>query len=140
MNAKVQDLMTASVVTTEPHRTIDHVRGMMDRNKIGAIPIVDSEGKAKGIVSATDLVPELNGSSPISSIMSEKVYTVPEYDEVSTAARVMRNHKVHHLVVTREKEVVGVVSAFDLLKLVEGHRFVAKAAPTPSKRKGSKRV
>jgi CBS domain-containing protein len=140
MNAKVQDLMTAAVVTTEPHRTIDHVRRMMKRNQIGAIPIVDSEGRPSGIVSATDLVRELNGNSPISTIMSEGVYTIPEYDEVSTAARVMRSHRVHHLVVTREKQVVGVVSAFDLLKLVEDHRFVAKPAPTRSTRKGSKRA
>jgi signal-transduction protein with cAMP-binding, CBS, and nucleotidyltransferase domain len=140
MNAKVQDLMTESVVTTEQHRTIDHVRGIMERNKIGVIPIVDSDGRAKGIVSATDLVPELNGRSPIGTIMSAKVHTVPEYDEVSTAARVMRNHRVHHLIVTREKQVVGVVSAFDLLRLVEDHRYVAKPAPTRSKRKGSKRV
>ena len=51
----------------------------------------------------------------------------------------MRNHKIHRVVVTHEKQVVGILSAFDLLKLVEGHRFVAKTAPTSSKRKGSKR-
>lgn len=140
MNAKVQDLMTASVVTTEPHRSVDHVRKMMDRNQIGAIPVVGSEGQPLGIVSAADLVSDLKGSSPISTVMREKVYTIPQYDEVSTAARVMRNHRIHHLVVTHEKEVVGVLSAFDLLKLVEEHRFVAKPAPGQSKRKGSKRA
>jgi hypothetical protein len=31
------------------------------------------------------------------------------------------------------------LSAFDLLQLVESHRYVAKNAPTPSKRKGGKR-
>ena len=72
--------------------------------------------------------------------MTEKVYTVPKYDDVSTAARVMRNHHIHRVVVTHEQAVVGVLSSFDLLKLVEGHRFVAKNAPTPSKRKGSKRA
>ena len=140
MNAKVQELMTATVVTTEPHRSVDHVRKIMDRNQIGAIPVVDTDGQPQGVVSATDLVAEPNGGSPISSIMSEKVYTIPQYDDVSTAARIMRNHKIHHLIVTHEQQVVGVVSAFDLLKLVEDHRFVAKPAPTPSKRKSSKRA
>jgi hypothetical protein len=32
-----------------------------------------------------------------------------------------------------------VLSSFDLLKLVEDHRFVLKNAPTTSDRKGSKR-
>ena len=45
----------------------------------------------------------------------------------------------YHLVVTHEKEVVGIISSFDLLKLVEDKRFVAKAGPTPSKRKSSRK-
>lgn len=139
MNVKVHDLMTRTVVTTEAHRSIDHVRKMLGRNRIGAIPVVDHEGQPVGIVSQTDLVRHLNGNSPVSTIMTDKVYTVPQYDDVSTAARVMRNHKIHRVVVTHEQKVVGVLSAFDLLKLVEDHRFIAKNAPTGSKRKGTKR-
>ena len=139
MNVKVSELMSESVVTTEPHVSIDRVRGILDRNKVGAIPVVDSEGRPAGIVSATDLVANPKPDSPVSTIMTERVYTVPKYDDVSTAARVMRNHRIHRVVVTHERKVVGILSSFDLLKLVEGHRFVAKNAPTESKRKGSKR-
>jgi CBS domain-containing protein len=113
---------------------------MLERSKVSAIPVVDDDGRPVGIVSSTDLVPTLKGGSPISSIMTEKVYTVPQYDDVSTAARVMRNHKIHRVVVTHEQKVVGILSAFDLLRLVEGHRFTAKGAPTESSRKKSKRV
>ncbi len=131
--------MTESVVTTQPHKSVEHVRQLIERNKVSAIPVVDSEGQPVGIVSATDLVPELNGNSPVSTIMTEKVLA-PKYDEVSIAARIMRNHNIHRVVVTHEQQVVGVLSAFDLLKLVEGHRFVAKNAPTQSRRRGSKRA
>jgi CBS domain-containing protein len=140
MNAKVSDLMTESVVTTEPHVSVEHARNMMQRNKIGAIPVVDSEGEPIGIVSLTDLSSDLKDNSPISRIMTEKVYTVPQYDDVSMAARIMRNHKIHRVVVTHEHKVVGVVSAFDLLEVVEGHRWVPKNPPSESKRKKSKRV
>ena len=140
MNAKVADLMTESIVTTEPHASIDHVRGMLQRNKVGAVPVVDSEGHPVGIVSATDLVPSLKADSPVSTIMTEKVYTVPKYDDVSVAARIMRNHKIHRVVVTHEQKAVGVISAFDLLELVENHRWVPKNPPSESRRKKSKRV
>ncbi len=140
MNVKVHQVMTASVFTTQPHASIAHVRGLMKRNKIGSIPVVDSDGHPVGIVSSTDLVAELRSGTPVSAIMTEKVLTVPKYDEVSTAARVMRNHKVHHVVVTHEKQVVGVLSSFDLLRLVENHRFVAKRPPTPPTRRPSKRA
>ena len=132
MNVKVEELMTKSVVTTEPHQSVDHVRAMMERSKVGAVPVVDSDGQPRGIISSTDLVPELNGSTPVSELMTDKVYTVSKYDGAHVAARVMRNHKIHHVVVTHEKKVAGIVSAFDLLKLVEDHRFVMKNAPGSS--------
>ena len=140
MNVKVNELMAASVITAQPHQTVEHVRKLLDSNKISAVPVVDSEDTPVGIISSTDLAKDLRAGTPISSIMTEKVYTVPQYDDVSTAARVMRNHKIHRVVVTHEQKVVGMLSAFDLLKLVEGHRFVAKNAPTKSERRGSRRV
>jgi CBS domain-containing protein len=139
MSVKVEELMTKSVITAQPHQSVEHVRNMLEKNSISAVPVVDSDGHPVGIVSSTDLVRELKPSSPISQIMTEKVYTVPQYDDTSIAARVMRNHKIHRVVVTHEKQVVGMLSAFDLLKLVESHRYVAKNAPTPSQRKGGKR-
>jgi len=134
MNAKVNELMSGSVITTRPHKTISHVRALLKRNALSAVPVVDSDEQPIGIVSATDLLPHLKSNSPVSSIMTEKVYTVSQYDDVSTAARVMRNQKIHRVVVTHEQRVVGVLSSFDLLKLVEDHRFVAKNPPTESKR------
>lgn len=139
MSVKVEELMTRSVVTAQPHQSVEHVRGMLKNNGISAVPVVDSDGHPVGIVSSTDLVEDLKPGSPISQIMTENVYTVPQYDDTSIAARVMRNHNIHRVVVTQEKQVVGMLSAFDLLELVENHRYVAKNAPTPSKRKGSKR-
>ena len=49
MNAKVADLMTESVVTTQPHASVEHVRGMLQRNKVGAVPVVDTDGRLLGI-------------------------------------------------------------------------------------------
>jgi CBS domain-containing protein len=135
MNAKVRDLMTESVITVESDATIDRVRRILQRNKVGALPVVGPDGQPVGIVSATDLVASLEGDSRVSAIMTEKVYTVPKYDDVSVAARIMRNHKIHRLVVTDEQKVVGVITTFDLLELVQDHRWVPKNPPSESQRK-----
>ena len=50
----------------------------------------------------------------------------------------MRNHKIHHLAVTSEKKVVGIISSFGLMKLIEGKRFEMKNPPTPTPTKISK--
>ena len=139
MSVKVEELMTASVITAQPHQSVEHVRKMLEKNSISAVPVVDSDGHPVGIVSSTDLAHDMKPGTPISRIMTEKVFTVPQYDDTSIAARVMRNHGIHRVVVTHEQKVVGMLSAFDLLELVESHRYVAKNAPTQSKRKGGKR-
>lgn len=140
MNTKVADLMVKNVIGCQPHNTVEHVKKMMKNNKVHAIPVLDGDNELKGIVSSMDLTEDLNDNSPITKVMTEKVYTIPMYNDIHHAARLMRNHKVHHVVVTHEKKVVGILSSFDLLKLVEDHRFVMKKAPSKSTKKKTKRL
>ncbi len=139
MNAKVDDLMVTPVVTATPDQTVEQVKNLLKESQGNCIPVVDSENEPIGIVSATDFLADHPLDAPISQLMTEKIYTVPQYADVSLAARIMRNHHIHHVIVTSEKKVVGIVSSFDLLKLVQDHRFVMKNAPDVSKRKGGKR-
>ena len=131
--------MVASVITTHQHQTIGHVKKIMKRNKVHSLPIINNEEELEGIVTVNDFTDKYSDEAPVSHIMTKKVLTVPLYSDVHIAARVMRNHHIHHLVVTHEKKIVGVLSSFDLLQLVEDHRFEMKNPPTPSKKK-SKRV
>lgn len=130
MNIKIADVMTKRVISVSPHHTVAHVRGVMERNRIHALPVVSSQMEPVGIVSSVDLARRLKDETPIIRIMSRDVKTIAAYNDVSAAARAMRRSKIHHLVVTHEKRVVGMISSFDLMKLVEGHHFVMKSAPT----------
>jgi CBS domain-containing protein len=133
LNLRVDDLMARRLVTAQRHHTVDHVRQLMQRARIHAIPIVDSDGTPVGIVSSADLVAERSPTTPISRVMTTKLHAVPAYNDVHVAARIMRRNRVHHVLVTHEKKLVGMISSFDLLRLVEDHRFVAKNGPTASK-------
>ena len=140
MNIRIADIMTKRVVVAQPHHTIGHVRRIMERNRIGALPIVGPDNEALGIVTSSDLLRRHKDESPCSRIMSDGVRAVPAYNEVSVAARIMRKHRIHHVVVTKEKKVVGMISSFDLLKLVDGNRFQLRQAPTPASRKKPRRA
>lgn len=142
MSLKIDDIMVKDVITARPHHTVDHVRGLMRRNRILAVPVIGPDDDPVGIVTSSDLLQDLNGATPISQLMTERVYKVPAYNDVSIAARMMRQHRIHHVVVTHEKKLVGIVSSFDLLQLVEKHKFEAKGTSVPHKaapRKGQKR-
>ncbi len=139
MNAKIESLMNPNVMVAQPHQKFAHVKKVMQEHGISCLPVAGHDGDPVGIVTATDLLDEHPDGLPISQFMSKKVFTVPVYGDPSLAARIMRNHHIHHVVVTHEKEIVGIVSSFDLLQLVEDHRFVMKSAPSKSKRSGKRK-
>lgn len=129
MNVKISDLMTTQVMTTTRHRTLGHVRKQMDTHGVHALPVIDTDGEPLGMITSSDLLDGRGDGSRVGTIMSHDVVTVPAYSEPRLAARIMRNKRIHHLVVTHEKKIVGILSTFDLLRLVEDHSFRAKQAP-----------
>lgn len=135
MNVTVGDLMTPQVMTTTPSKTVGHVRDVMARNNVHMLPVVGPDDEPVGAISASDLLNGAAAGTPIGKLMSEKVYTIPSYAGTHIAARMMRNHHLHRLVVTHEKKVVGLISSYDLLRLVEDHRFTMKNGPTEGKHK-----
>ena len=116
-------------MTATPHQSVGQVKQVMTEHRIQSMPVADPDGQPVGIVTTADLIRAEKDSSPIRTIMTEEVVTIPAYAEVSQAARTMRNHRIHHLVVTNEGTILGILSSYDLLRLVEDHRFVPKNAP-----------
>ena len=141
MTVRVRDVMTESVVTIPSFKRVESARQLMDEHRISALPVVDVEGDTVGIVTATDLLgTDVDRNTLISQVMTESIFTVSAYETVSVAARMMRNRKIHHVVVTHEKQIIGVLSAFDLLRLVEEHRWVPKnKPPRTTPRRGRRR-
>ncbi len=135
MTVKIADIMADRVITAQPHHTVAHVRTMMEKNAIHSLPVVGPNDEPLGIITTTDLAKRLKDATPISRVMTRDVTVVPAYNDVSVAARIMRKRHIHHVVVTHEKQVVGLISSFDLLQLIEGHRYVEKNAPTPAKKR-----
>jgi len=136
MNVTIGELMQSPVMTVTKHQSLGHARALMAEHRVSALPVAGAEGEPLGIVTATDLLEATDRSdaSPLSTIMSETPYTVHPGDGPHVAARIMRNHHLHHVVVVDHHRVAGIVSTFDLLRLVEDHRYQAKNAPTPGRK------
>ncbi len=133
MNIKIADLMADHVVTTLPHKSMGHVKDIMKKNKISAVPVVNSENEPVGIITSNDFRNHVKEESPVSSYLSGDLYKVPAYNDVSVAAKIMRKHRIHHVLVTHEGQLVGIISAFDLLGLIDEHRFSMKNPPSNKK-------
>ncbi len=143
MNATTADIMHSPVMTLTPHQSVGHARELMQRHGVSAFPLVEPGGELVGIVTASDLLDDHAEGTGLGSFAKRQVYTVHPGDGPHVAARIMRNHHLHHVVVVDRgadgtDEVAGIVSSFDLLRLVEDHRFVMKNAPTPPKRSNAR--
>ena len=130
MNIKIADLMANHVVTTLPHKTMGHVKDIMNKNNISAVPVVNSDNEPIGIITTSDFQKKVKDSSPVKTHLSGDLFQVPAYNDVSVAAKVMLKNKIHHVLVTHEGKLVGILSSFDLIKLIDEKRFTMKNPPS----------
>ena len=119
MNHKVDEVMSKEIVTAMPHHTIGHIKERMEGSNVGCIPIVSPSEEPIGVISTKDLISHNENDLQVTDVMSKEVYTIQPYADVKTAAKLMIKHQVHHLVVSSDVKVEGVLSSYDLLKLIE---------------------
>jgi len=106
-------------VTLHPDSTIGEAIRLMNENKIGGIPIVNSEQKLLGILTNRDLRFETNLRNKVSSVMTkENLITAPEGTDLKKAALIFKKNKIEKLpVVNKSGKLVGLITFGDILKL-----------------------
>ena len=52
----VADVMTASVITVGPEATVEQAAMLIAENKVGGLPVVDSEDRLVGIITESDII------------------------------------------------------------------------------------
>ncbi len=57
----------------------------------------------------------------VEEAMSTDIYTCAPDDRISVLAVAMRHHRIHRLIITEGRRVVGIVTAFDLIQVLENH-------------------
>jgi predicted transcriptional regulator len=124
----VADVMQPRVLVVSPGDRVAYVREVMLGQRIHAVPVFDDEDRAIGIITATDLIDAPHGDIEVADLMTRDVVTVARDEPVAEAARLMRANRLHHLLVTQDGEVVGILSSFDLLRVVEESAHRARSS------------
>lgn len=112
---------TVPVVTCRPTDTVQLVVEILDRHKIGALPVTDGEGRLVGVVSERDIIRTLAASKDdvrarkISELMTRDVITCTLATPVKDAARLMDKRHIRHLPVMDGSRVADMVSLRDVV-------------------------
>jgi len=110
------------VITIGLEGTVHDAIQKMVKNKIGALPVCDAQGKVVGIISERDLLKECAkhsaaiGQTKIGEIMTKDVITgVPE-DGLDYTMRVMVQNGIRHLPIMAGSQLEGMISMRDVVQ------------------------
>jgi len=130
MKGHARQFMTAKVVIVSPETSLAEAARLLSQGEISGLPVVDAEGQVVGIVTETDLLNALLGSTAVETLirtlMTESVVTVDEFTPADTVIRLLREKRFHHLPVMRQGEVVGLITPQDVIRF-----FVTHELPVP---------
>lgn len=127
MNTPISSLMNSPVRSVGMDDTVQAVEALMSQHDLSWVPVIEQSGAPVGVIALSDLVQfhTRDGDPAVVSawqICHYKPISVNADTSVAEVARLMVAHKIHHVVVTKNDTMVGVVSALDFVR-----RFVVEA-------------
>ncbi len=106
-------------LTLQKDATIGDALRLMRENKIGGIPIIDSEGILVGILTNRDLRFETDLTRKVSEVMTkENLITAPEGTDLKGAESILQKTKIEKLpVVNNGGKLIGLITYRDILQV-----------------------
>lgn len=112
----------SAVVTISGDATVAEAVAELDRHRIGALVVSVDGVHIDGIVSERDVVRGLAAQQgellgqPVRTIMTAIVVTCSPEEQVDSLMTTMTNHRVRHVPVVVDGELLGIVSIGDVVK------------------------
>ncbi|TWU22281.1 inosine 5'-monophosphate dehydrogenase [Novipirellula galeiformis] len=141
----VQQWMSIPTNSVQREGTVRDVLELMKGKQITSVPVVDPQGLVIGIVTqrdlasvvlstdqlldsdyphyedclwAVDLIQRRLGSDKVTEVMSESVASIEPGRSMWEAAKQMTELGIHHLAVTKNGKLLGMLSSSDFMRLV----------------------
>ncbi len=130
MTIQAKDIMEPRVVSVPPEMTLDQFEEFLTIQGIDGAPVQNAEGEIIGIASKTDVIRTLrfqtrdrfSGLSEeditVGDIMTDNVIFIPPDLSPHEIAELMAEHGIHRVLVGDKQHVKGIITTFDLLRLV----------------------
>ncbi len=118
----IQEFCETNIVTIAASSSLQSASKLMGERSVGFLVVTNAPGEPVGVLTDRDIVVRgvaenlVMNLATVSSVMTEKIISVPESSSVATAVQVMREHHVRRLVLMApDGKIYGVVSQDDLI-------------------------
>ena len=130
---KIKDILKVKgpeVITISEEKTLDRAIEVMVQNSIGALLVLDQEGKIKGIITERDIMIACNKmldrirETKISELTIKPLLIGNPDDTLEYAEAVMTENRIRHLPIIDGDRLVGLVSIGDIVKSISKQRKI----------------
>ncbi len=132
---EIREVMTESVVTTSPARSVRQVAELMRERNVGSVVLVDDDGRPVGFITDRDLAIGVlaeghDGADAAAGYASAPVVTATPELDLRDAATLMVRHGIRRLPVLDGGRLSGIVTLDDLAARTDdpelGHDLMAE--------------
>ena len=114
----VGEVMTSPVMVISPEKSVEDAYRLMIRYGHSALPVA-LEGKVKGLITRKDLDRAKThglGAARVEDYMTEDPLTIGPGASVAEAHRIMVSRNIGRLMVTKDDQLMGIVTRTDILR------------------------
>ncbi|MGF1477067.1 MAG: CBS domain-containing protein [Geminicoccaceae bacterium] len=120
--AQILKAKGSDTITTTADCSVHDAAKLMAEHNIGAVVVLDKAGEIAGIISERDITRALarDGdqivSHDVGDLMTKDVVTTDRSASVQNLMRRMTEHRIRHLPVVEDNQLLGVISIGDVVK------------------------
>lgn len=117
---EIGDYMTSPVLQVDSESSVKEAAQVMQSKRIGSL-FVKSGDKFVGIITENNLSHKVVADSldpattKVSEIMTTPIHTLDCMEHVEKANQLMAQNKIRHMGVTKNEEIIGILSVKDLV-------------------------
>ena len=143
-NLRVQEFMETDLFTVQKDDLLDLVSEMMDWKKVRYLPVEDKNGCLVGLVTTRKMLRHFTRKNPllpgganmVKEIMISNPITIGPQASIVEALRIMRTKKIGCLPVTKDDELIGIITEMDFLRI--SGRLIERIGAIDPKEKSDK--
>ncbi len=136
-NMPLSEIMTSKPISVDPDTIMTEVSKIMESNNFHHLPVVNSNHEVVGVISEDELkslehhltllgkaYSEMSNVKLLktllaSDVMTKEVVCLDHNDTLNDAIQWFLKNQFHSILITQENKLVGIITPYDIIKLLD---------------------